>query len=127
MNKKRIVFHAVLLVASIGVFLQQMATRSRAQEKSSDEQPIRMSASTVEFKPSENILKGGVPVTLDLVSQDPHYGLMLAEFHFRADIDPGILEKIRFVQAKVSDLNRPTCASPDVHRAYGIHPPPVLK
>ena len=68
MNIKRIVFHAVLFVASTGVFLQQMAIRSRAQETRSNEQIIRISASTFEFKPSEITVQKGVPVTLELLS-----------------------------------------------------------
>jgi len=95
MNKKRIVFHAVLLVVSTGVFLQQMAIRSTAQEKANNEQTIRVLASTFEFKPSEVILINGVPVTLELVSQDRHQDFKVVEFHFEADIQPGIVEKIR--------------------------------
>jgi cytochrome c oxidase subunit II len=98
---RRIVFHAVLFVVSTGVFLQQMAVRSSAQEKSNNEQIIRITASTFEFKPSEIILKKGVPVTLELISPDRHHGLKIAAFHFRADIQPGVVEKIRFVPDKV--------------------------
>ena len=99
--KKRIVFHAVLFVVSTGVFLQQMSIRSRAQEAGSNEQIIRISASTFEFKPSQITLRKGVPVTLELISQDRHHGFKLAEFHLRADIQPGIVEKIRFVPDRV--------------------------
>jgi cytochrome c oxidase subunit 2 len=98
---RRIVFHAVLLVVSSGVFLQQMAVRSSSQEKASNEQTIRISASTFEFKPSEITLKKGVPVTLEFISQDRHHGLKLAAFHIQVDIQPGVVEKIRFVPDKV--------------------------
>jgi len=98
---RRIVFHAVLFVVSSGLFLQQMAVRSSAQEKVGNEQTIRISASTFEFKPSEITLKKGVPVTLEFISQDRHHGLKLAAFHVRADIQPGVVEKIRFVPDKV--------------------------
>ena len=104
MNKKRIVFHAVLLVVSIAVILQQMSVRSRAQETQSNEQIIRISASTFEFKPSEITLRKGVPVTLELISQDRHHGFKLAEFHLRADIQPGPVETIRFVPDKVGNF-----------------------
>jgi heme/copper-type cytochrome/quinol oxidase subunit 2 len=96
MNIKRIIFHAVLLVVSTAVFLQQMAIRSRA-EKKSIEQIIRISASTLEFKPSEIVLMKGVPVTLELISQDRHNGFKLEEFHLRAEIGPGVVENVRFV------------------------------
>jgi cytochrome c oxidase subunit II len=100
----RIVFHAVLFLVSTGVFLQQMAIRSRAQETRSNEQIIRISAATFEFKPSEITLRKGVPVTFELISQDRHHGFKLAQFHLRADIQPGIVEKIRFVPDKVGNF-----------------------
>jgi cytochrome c oxidase subunit II len=101
MNKKRIFFHAVLLVASTGVFLQQMAIRSSAEEVRNTEQVIRISATTFEFKPSEITLRKGIPVTLELISQDRHHGFNLAQFHVRAQIQPGVIEKVRFVPDKV--------------------------
>jgi cytochrome c oxidase subunit 2 len=84
---------AVLLV-------QQTAIQSSAKEISSDEQVIRISASTFEFKPSEITVKRGVPVTLELVSQDRHHGFKLPEFRLRADIKVGVVEKLRFVPDK---------------------------
>lgn len=104
MNTKRIVFHAVLFVVSTGVFLQQMSIRSMALETRSNEQIIRISASTFEFKPSEITLKKGVPVTFELVSQDRHHGFKLAEFHLRADMLPGTVEKLRFVPDKTGNF-----------------------
>ena len=35
-------------------------------------------------------MKKGVPVTLEIVSQDRHHGFRLSEFHLRADIQPGV-------------------------------------
>ena len=104
MSLKKIVFHAVLFVVSTGVFLQQMAIRSRAQETRSNEQIIRISASTFEFKPSEITLRKDVPVTLELISQDRHHGFKLTAFHLRADIQPGVVEKIRFVPDKAGNF-----------------------
>jgi cytochrome c oxidase subunit II len=102
--KKRIVFHAVLFAVSTAVFLQQMAIRSAAQEKSGNEQIIRISASTFEFKPSQIIVRKGVPVTLELISQEGHHGFKLSQFHFRAELRPGVVERIRFVPDKVGDF-----------------------
>ena len=104
MNKKRIIFHAALFVVCTGVFLQQMSIRSKAQDTRSTEQIIRISASTFEFQPSEIILRKGVPVTLELISQDRHHGFKLAAFHLRADIQPGVVEKIRFVPDKAGNF-----------------------
>lgn len=104
MNIKRIVFHAVLFVVSTGVFLQQMAIRSRAQETRSNKQIIRISALTFEFRPNEITLSKGVPVTLELISQDRHHGFKVAEFQLRTDIQPGIVEKRRLVPDEVGNF-----------------------
>ncbi len=82
------------------LLLQQTTIQSLAKEISSDEQSIRISASTFEFKPSEITVKKGVPVTLELVSQDRHHGFKLPEFHVRADIKAGVVEKLRFIPDK---------------------------
>jgi cytochrome c oxidase subunit 2 len=81
--------------------VQQAAIPSLAKAISNDEQLIHISASTFEFKPGEITVKKGVPVTLELVSQDRHHGFKLPEFHVRADIKPGVVEKLRFVPDKV--------------------------
>ena len=96
---KKIITHS-LLVASAGLLLQQTVVRSAAQEVPNDEQVIRISASTFEFKPSDITVKKGVPVTFELVSMDRHHGFKLSEFHLRADIKPGAVEKVRFVPDK---------------------------
>ncbi len=66
-----------------------------------DEQVIRISASTFEFKPSEFTVKRGVPVLLELTSQDRHHGFKLSAFELRADITPGVVEKVQFVPDKI--------------------------
>ena len=93
--------HAVLIAASAGFLMQQGVVRSVAREVRNNEQVIRISASTFEFKPSEIVIKKGVPVTLELFSQDRHHGFKLAEFHLRADIKPGVIEKVRFTPDKI--------------------------
>jgi cytochrome c oxidase subunit II len=92
-----------VLAAAVPVvlLLQQTTIQSLAKEISSDEQIIRISASTFEFKPSEITVKKGLPVTLELVSQDRHHGFKLAEFHLRADIKAGVVEKLRFIPDQV--------------------------
>ena len=100
MSMKKILHHALLIAASAGLFLQQTAIQSAAPEMRNDEQVIRISASTFEYKPSEITVKKGVPVTLELISQDRHHGFKLSEFNLRADIQPGVVEKIRFVPDK---------------------------
>jgi cytochrome c oxidase subunit 2 len=72
-----------------------------AGEIRNDEQVVRISASSFEFKPSEVVVKKGVPVTLELASQDRQHGFKLAQFHLRVDIQPGTVQKVRFVPDKV--------------------------
>lgn len=94
----RIITYPLLFL--VGFLIPQTFVRSAAQELPGNEQIIRISASTFEFKPSEITVKKGVPVTLELVSTDRHHGFKLSEFHLRADIKPGSVEKVRFVPDK---------------------------
>ena len=89
-----------LIAASVGYLHQESVLRSSTGRVQSGEQTIRISASTFEFTPSEITAKKGVPVVLELISQDRHHGFKLAEFHLRADIQPGATEKIRFIPDK---------------------------
>jgi len=95
------VTNAILIAASAGVLLQQTVAQSMGHAKGTDEQVIRISASNFEFKPSEILVKKGVPVTLELDSQDRHHGFKLAEFQLRVDIKPGVVQKVRFVPDKI--------------------------
>jgi cytochrome c oxidase subunit II len=98
---KKIVTNIIFIAASAGLLLQQTVAQPITHEMRNDEQVIRISASTFEFKPSEIVIKKGVPVTLELFSQDRHHGFKLAEFHLRADIKPGVIEKVRFTPDKI--------------------------
>jgi len=100
-NMKKIVTNTILIAALAGVLLQQTVAQPMAHEMRNNEQIIRISASNFEFKPSEIVIKKGLPVTLELVSEDRHHGFKLAEFHLRADIKPGVVEKVRFVPDKI--------------------------
>ena len=91
---------AVLLTASAAFLMQQGVIRSVAREARNNEQVIRISASTFEYKPSEITVKKGVPVTLELVSEDRHHGFKLPEFHVQSDIQPGVVAKVRFIPDK---------------------------
>jgi heme/copper-type cytochrome/quinol oxidase subunit 2 len=98
---KKIVTNAVLIAASAALLIQQTVAQATVHEMRNDEQVIRISASNFEFKPTEILVKKGVPVTLELISQDRHHGFKLGEFHLRADIKPGTVEKLRFVPDKI--------------------------
>ena len=80
----------LLLVAATGGYLHQ----------GNNEQVIRISASTFKFKPNEITVRKGVPVVLELTSQDRHHGFKLSAFGLRVDIKPGFVEKVRFTPEK---------------------------
>jgi len=105
MNTKKIVAHTLWVAVSTGLLLEFMAMSSTAQELRKDEQVVHISASSFEFKPSEITVKKGVPVVLEIASQAHHNGFRLSEFHRRADIQPGVTEKIRFVPDKSGKFN----------------------
>ena len=86
-----------IVAAAIGYFYQESMARPLVKDPGSDEQVIRISAKTFEFQPSELTVKKGIPVTLELVSEDRHHGFKLSAFQLRADIKPGTVEKVRFV------------------------------
>jgi len=105
MNMTGIVTRAFWIAAAAGLLLGLLGIRSTAQDLRRNEQVIRISASSFEFKPSELTLKKGVPVILELTSLDHHHGFRLPEFRLRADVQPGVVEKIRFVPDKVGKFS----------------------
>ena len=96
-----ITLNAAVLIVFAGAGLRQGVTRSWARETPSNEQTIRISASTFEFKPSQITLKKDVPVIFELTSQDRRHGFNLPDFHIRADVQAGTVEKLRLVPRKV--------------------------
>ena len=97
MNMKRLITYAMMVGALTGI---SMVGRSTAREMRTDEQVVRITASTFQFQPSTITVKKGVPVTLELISEDRHHGFKLADFNLRADLKPGVVERIRFVPDK---------------------------
>ena len=89
-----------LVAASVGYLHQGSVLQSTPQHVVSDEQVVRISASTFEFKPSQITVKKGVPVRLELTSQDRHHGFKLTQFNVRVDVKPGGVESVRFVPDK---------------------------
>src|ERR1041384_2595944 len=100
MKMKKVLIRTFLASVLPFLLLPQTAMRSSAKERSNDEQIIRLSASTFEFKPNEITVKKGVPVTVELVSEDRKHGFKLAGFNLRADVKAGSVEKIRFTPDK---------------------------
>jgi cytochrome c oxidase subunit 2 len=101
MTVKKIVTNAILIAASVGMLLQQTDAQSAARKMRNDELVIRISVSNFEFKPSEIVVKKGVPVILELSSKDRRHGFKLAEFQLRADVNPGVVARVRFIPNKI--------------------------
>jgi cytochrome c oxidase subunit 2 len=95
-----IALNAAVLIVFARAGMREVVTRSWARETPSNEQTIRISASTFEFKPSQIILRKDVPVIFELTSQDRRHGFNLPDFHIRADVQAGTVEKLRFVPRK---------------------------
>ena len=93
----------IFLIVATGGYQQQSVVRSTAHE-TRNEQVIRISASTFEFNPREITVRKGVPVVLELTSQDRHHGFKLSAFELRVDIKPGAVEKVRFVPDKIGNF-----------------------
>jgi cytochrome c oxidase subunit 2 len=99
-TRKAIAVHTLFFAVCLGVFLYQATVRSSPVEAQAKEQVIRVSASMFEFKPSVITLKKDVPVILELISQDRHHGFTLPDFHIRADVTSGTVERLRFTPSK---------------------------
>jgi cytochrome c oxidase subunit 2 len=50
---------------------------------------IKISAKRFEFEPKEITIKKGVPVTLELTTQDRSHGFAIEGMNLRTDIEPG--------------------------------------
>jgi hypothetical protein len=92
MKMKKVLIRTFLASVLPFLLLPQTAMRSSAKERSNDEQIIRLSASTFEFKPNEITVKKGVPVTVELVSEDRKHGFKLAGFSVRTS-RPAVLKR----------------------------------
>lgn len=69
---------------------------SRRGVLSSAEQVIRITAKNFEFTPGTITVKKGVPVVLELSSQDRRHGFSLRAFGVRTDVKPGSVSRVSF-------------------------------
>ena len=76
------------------------ATFVAAQAAAPREKVIRVSARRFEYSPSRLTLKKGVPVVLELTSEDVLMGLNIPDFNVRGDMEPGKVSRVRFVPDK---------------------------
>jgi cytochrome c oxidase subunit 2 len=80
------------------------ATFVIAQAAAPREKVIRVSARRFEYSPSRLTLKKGVPVVLELTSEDVLMGLNIPDFNVRGDMEPGKVSRVRFVPDKTGSF-----------------------
>jgi len=68
------------------------------------EQVIKISAKKFTYTPNQIKLKKGVPVILELTSEDVVMGLKIPDLKARADILPGQVTRLRIVPTKAGTL-----------------------
>jgi cytochrome c oxidase subunit 2 len=66
---------------------------------------IKVSAKRYEFSPSEITLKKGVPVVLQLSTEDRSHGFYAPSLNLRADILPGKVTELKVTPQKTGDFD----------------------
>jgi len=92
MKSKRYLFLFILLLCVVTALIFTV-TRSFSEPSG---QVIKISAKKFEYSPAEIRVKKGVPVVLELTSQDRHHGFNCPPLGIRADILPGQINKVSF-------------------------------
>jgi cytochrome c oxidase subunit 2 len=87
-----------LLVAMAACMLFGPAARSQ-------ERVIRIVAKKFEFNPSEITLQKGVPVILELTTEDVAMGFSAPDFKADVEIVPGKVARLRLVPDKAGDFD----------------------
>ncbi len=88
-------------LAAGALVLLGLAAGARQALPSEDPEPvIRIKARRFEYEPREVTVKRGVPVVLELVSEDRTHGFKLHALGVRADVKPGQPARVRIVPQK---------------------------
>jgi cytochrome c oxidase subunit II len=66
---------------------------------------VKITAKKFEFTPSAITVKKGVPVILELTSEDRTHGFSSPGLNLRADIAPGKPSEVRFTPEKTGEFN----------------------
>ena len=93
-----------LIVAAALAVAAMTAAYVGAQPVATDERVIKISAKKFEYIPHEVKLKKGVPVVLELTTQDVFMGFNAPDLGVRADIVPGKTVRLRVVPMKVGKV-----------------------
>jgi cytochrome c oxidase subunit II len=93
--RRKIIFLAALIAALCAAALAAVLKNSPATEKM-----IQVKAKKFEFSPGEITVKKGIPLTLELTSEDRTHGFMLPDFGVRAEVKPGTVTRLSFTPDK---------------------------
>ena len=102
MNRKR--FAAIMAASILGVSSCASAS-SGDGAKSATAQVVKISARRFEYTPHEITLKKGVPVILQLTTEDRSHGFNIPAMNLRADIMPGKISELKLTPEKSGDFD----------------------
>jgi cytochrome c oxidase subunit II len=95
----------IILAALIGsAFVGNGAAAGVVGVGSTEEQVISVKAKKFEFTPSTITVKKGVPVVLELTSEDRVHGFNLPDFKVRAEVKPDGTSRVRFTPDKAGSF-----------------------
>jgi cytochrome c oxidase subunit 2 len=103
--KRGIGFGLVAVAFVAGLLFQSWRTTKAVGRMKIDDQLISLKAKKFEFTPSKITVKKGVPVVIELSSEDRSHGFNLPEFKVRADVQPGSPSKVRFTPDKAGEFD----------------------
>ena len=69
-----------------------------------NEQVVKITAKKFEYSPKEITVKKGIPVVLELTSQDRLHGFNCPGLKIRTDINPGKVNTLRFTPDKAGNF-----------------------
>lgn len=94
----------ILAVLISSAFVASGVAAGVASAVASEEQVISVKAKTFEFAPSTITVKKGVPVVLELTSEDRVHGFNLPDFKVRAEVKPDGTSRVRFTPDKAGSF-----------------------
>jgi cytochrome c oxidase subunit 2 len=95
----KIFIAATLLVCGV-----LSATSLRASGGQSEER-IKISARRFAYDPNQIVLKRGVPVVIELKSEDRLHGFNIPSMNLRANIEPGKITELKVTPQKTGDFD----------------------
>jgi cytochrome c oxidase subunit 2 len=98
--KRKVQWVAIATLAAVAMTGAYVA----AQPATPNEPVIKISAKKFEYTPRAVTLKKGVPVILELATEDVFMGFNAPDLGVRADIVPGMTVRLRVVPAKAGKV-----------------------